>query len=150
MTKPKRTALEILNKAEIDPIVLPEILECALDGFEKDAVEKLTEELGIDEAEATLVYEHIRGVAGGERLVLVEILADEMEFRALFDPSHAGNPFVWKTKYLARRGLRISLIHPYINGNGEHVLLFGSDTIGLDKVHQIWKIVPESKKLEAI
>jgi hypothetical protein len=149
MTAPKRTALEILEKAEIDPVVFMGILECALEGFEEEAVEQIMDELRTDEAEAACVYEYVRGVAGGERLVLVETPVDEVEFKTLFDPGRAGNPFVWRTKYLARRGLRVSIVSPYINGKGENVFLFGTDTIGPDKVHQIWKIVPASESLEA-
>jgi hypothetical protein len=128
MTTSKRTALEILEKSEIDAMVFPSILECALEGFEEEAVEQIMDELRIDEEEAALVYKHVRGVAGGERLVLVEI-----------DPDRGlpGNPFVWTTIYLARRGLRVCLVNPYINGKGEKALLFGTDAISPDMIHQI-------------
>ncbi|MBY3157293.1 hypothetical protein HFO56_33755 [Rhizobium laguerreae] len=145
MTTPKRTALEILENAEIDAFVFPDILECALEGFEEEAVEHIIEELNVDEQEAALVYEHIRGVAVGGRLVLVEIPQEDVKFRRPDDQSRAGNPFVWKTRYLARRGLRVNLVSPYVNGIGERTFIFGTETFAPEKFDQLWKIVPEAE-----
>ena len=97
MSRPARTALEILAKAEFDPIIAEELFEDALGGYWEEGIEKIKDELNVGDGEAELVWEHIRSVACGRALEFKEVTADEVEFTSLAQRSGPGNPFVLGT-----------------------------------------------------
>lgn len=144
MSRPARTALEILAKAEFDPIIAEELFEDALGGYWEEGIEKIKDELNVGDGEAELVWEHIRSVACGRALEFKEVTADEVEFTSLAQRSGPGNPFVLGTSYFGRRGARVKPVIPTMDHNGVRGFVFGGETLPVEALDQIWKTVPKA------
>ncbi|MCZ7862490.1 hypothetical protein O9X98_14040 [Agrobacterium salinitolerans] len=144
MTQTVRTALEILAKARIDPIIAGELFEDALGGYWEEGIEKIKDELNVDDDEAELVWEHIRSVAIGRTVDLKEVTADEVEFTTVSERSGPGNPFVLWTSYFGRRGARVKPVQPTLSRDGVREFIFDGQTFPVEAINQIWKTVPKA------
>lgn len=144
MSQPARTALEILVNADFDPIIAEELFEDALGGYWEEGIEKIKDELSIDDEEAELVWEHIRSVACGRALDLKEVTIDDVEFSTVAERSGPGNPFVLRTSYFGRRGARVKSVQPTLNRDGTRGFIFGGETVPVEALDQIWKTVPKA------
>lgn len=144
MPQSDRTALDILAKADIDPIIAEELLEDTLGGYWEEAIEKIKDELKVDQLEAELVYDHIRSVSVGTPIDLVEVSVDNVEFKTFEERSGPGNPFVLWTAYFVRRGSRVKSAVPVLKRDGGRAFIFNGETIQAEAFDQIWKSVPRA------
>jgi hypothetical protein len=140
---PSRPALEILAGAKLASWDIIRILESVRGDSKEKALKAIKYELPVSTSEALAVYEYLQSEGGKERVAFVEISWDDVEYIAWGESPTPGNPFLWRTKYFARRGMRVGLVYPYLGKDGRRNLMIEAESYHPSWFDQIWKIVPE-------
>jgi hypothetical protein len=141
----RSAAIALLDAASIDPIIVNEIIDDVIDGFEEDAARKLVDEMDISDEQASAILAHIRDDLGGKDMVLEEIPVDLVPFAPIADMPTSGNPFTPRVSYFVRRGMRVLAAYPYRDGRGVEGFSIGGVFRPSTDVSQIWRTSPTSR-----